>query len=147
MQTTPKLLVAAELLDRALRLYYEEGSDFAALHLAGAAEELLGKHVEVSGGESTFNSLKQAAVRLSKYINESGTESSPKAIAAVMNRAKNSTKHMDGESDGHAHFDPRQEAHDLLDRAVSNYYQLMSTHDLLETELIRRFNRELVGGA
>ena len=33
MQTTPKLLVAAELLDRALRLYYEEGSDFAALSI------------------------------------------------------------------------------------------------------------------
>ena len=144
---TPKLIVAVELLDRALRLYYEGGSDFSALHLAGAAEELLGKHVEDKVGQSSFASLKAAAVCFSKYLNAGGEESTPKAIAVVMNRAKNSTKHMDDMSDGSVSFDPRAEAHALLDRAVTNFYQAMSHFQLQETDLIRRFNQELVAGA
>ena len=144
---TPKLEIARELLDRALRLYYEGGSDFAALHLAGAAEELLGRHVEKLGGESSFASLQQGAVRLSKYINPDKTESEPKAIANVMNHAKNATKHMNKTDDDHVSFDPRAEAHDRLDRAVSDYYQAMAEYELPETELIRRFNQELVRGA
>ena len=144
---TKKLIVATELLESALRLHYEGGSDFSALHLAGGAEELLGKHLTALGEESSFESLKTAAVRLSKFVDEGGTESAPKAIAAVMNHAKNSTKHMDGAADDTVHFDARAEAHDILDRAVTNYYQLMQTYELRETELIRRFNRELGGGA
>ena len=142
--TTPKLIVACELLDRALRLYYEGGSDFAALHLAGGAEELLAKHVEAKGGESSFTSLRNAAVRLSKHLNEDQEESTPKAIATVMNHAKNATKHMDLVNDDVVVFNARAEAHDLLDRALSNYYQAMSEYELEETSLIRRFNQELV---
>jgi hypothetical protein len=144
---TPKLLVAAELLDRALRLYYEGGSDFAALHLAGAAEELLGKHIEAKGGESSFTSLRNAAVRLSKYFDEDRTESTPKSIANAMNHAKNATKHMDLKDDDVVVFDARTEAHDLLDRAVSNYYQAMTEYELEETVLVRRFNHGLTAGA
>ena len=145
--TTKKLTIAAELLDRALGLYYEGNSNFAALHLAGGADELLGKHLNASGRESSFESLRNAAVRFSKYVSEDRTDSAPKAMAAVMNHAKNATKHMDGQSDGEVHFDARSEAHDLLDRAVTNYYELMGMYELPETELIGRFNRELVGGA
>ncbi|WP_217450827.1 hypothetical protein [Vogesella oryzae] len=143
---TPKLTIACELLDRALRLYYEGDSDFAALHLAGAAEELLGKYVEAFGGESSFANLQSAAIRLSKYINEDGTESTPKAIAGVMNRAKNATKHMEKTGKDHVTFNARTEAHDLLDRAVSNYYQAMDAYDLPETELIWRFSQERASG-
>jgi hypothetical protein len=142
MRPTPKLEVACELLDRALRLYYEGGSDFAALHLAGAAEELLGRHVELAGGEPSFKSLRAAAVRLSKYLSEDGAESEAKDIAALMNHAKNATKHM-GSKDAHVLFDPRSEAHDVLDRAVTDYYHAMATYELQESELIRRFNLEL----
>ena len=144
---TPKLLVATELLDQALRLYYEGDSDFAALHLAGAAEELLGKHVEAKGGESSFVSLRDAAVRLSKHFNEDRSASTPKAIANVMNHAKNATKHMGLKDDDIVSFDARTEAHDLLDRAVSNYYQAMTEYELEETELVRRFNHDLTAGA
>ena len=147
MRPTPKLEVACQLLDRALRLYYEGDSDFAALHLAGAAEELLGRHVELAGGEPSFKSLQSAAVRLSKYFAEDRTESTPKAIATVMNHAKNAIKHMAPSGDKHVSFDARNEAHDLLDRAVTNYYQAMSTYELQETELIAKFNAELARGA
>ena len=106
---TPKLVVACELLDRALRLYYEGGSDFAALHLAGAAEELLAKHIEAKGAESSFANLRDAAVRLSKYFNKDQKKSTPRAIAAVMNHAKNATKHMDLTNDDAVTFDARSQ--------------------------------------
>ena len=109
--TTKKLTIAAALLDRALGRYYEGNSNFAALHLAGGADGLLGKHLNASGRESSFESLRNAAVLLSKYVSEDRTDSAPKAIAAVMNHAKNATKHMDGQSNGEVHFDARSEAH------------------------------------
>lgn len=143
---TSKLAIAFELLDRALRLYYEEGSDFAVIHLAGAAEELLARHVERLGQESADKSLQRGAVRLSKYFSEDGSESPPKAIARVMNHAKNATKHMDANDEDNVHFDARADAHDLLDRAVSNYYQAMTKYELAETPLIRRFNQALMKG-
>jgi AAA+ superfamily predicted ATPase len=64
-----------------------------------------------------------------------------------MNHAKNATKHMSETDDDHVHFNARTEAHDMLDRAVSNYYQAMTEYELPETEAIRRFNQELASGA
>lgn len=60
--TIPKLLVAKELLDQALRLYYEGEAYFAALHLAGAAQEIFGKTLTSLDHESAFNNhLTEAA--------------------------------------------------------------------------------------
>jgi hypothetical protein len=39
-------------------------------------------------------------------------------------------------------FDPRAEAQKLLERALTNYYQLMNVLELPETEDMRRFNAE-----
>ncbi len=140
MAATTKLEIATELLDRALRLYFEGDSYFSALHLAGAAEELLGVYVKTYGGVRSFDSTKDSAVRLSKYIRNDGTESNPKDIADLINHAKNSTKHKYGKGDHITDFDPRFEAFNMLDLAVENYYQLMSHIDLPDTELLRRFN-------
>lgn len=143
--STEKLVVATELLNCALRLYYEGNSYFAALHLAGGAEEVLGAYVEHHiGGESSFKSLQRGAVNISKFVNGEG-ESKPKDIAMVMNNAKNSTKHMDSKDDNIVHCNPQTEAKDLLDRAISNYYYLMGFYNLSETDLVRRFNLESVG--
>lgn len=143
-EPTQKLLVAADLLDRALVLYYEGNSYFAALHLAGGAEEILGAYAERLGYESSFRSQQDGAVRLSKFLND-GIEAKPKDIADIINYARNRTKHMDKRDDDHVHFDPQTEACDLLDRAVSNYYSVMNRYNLLETALVARFNTELAG--
>jgi hypothetical protein len=144
MTSTPKLDIATELLHTALRLYFEEGSDFATINLAGAAEELLGKHLEVHGMESSFASLRDSAVRLSRHIYKDGSESKPRDIANILNGPKNSSKHMNGADDDAVSFNPRIQARDLLDRAVSNYYSLMERYELVETELVRRFHLEIV---
>jgi hypothetical protein len=144
LSATKKSAIATELLDRALRMYYEGDSYFAALHLAGAAEEVLAVYVKKHGGTSSFDSLKDAAVLLSKHLNDDGIESKPCEIKYLMNRAKNATKHMYGKKDSEVHFDAQSEAKDMLDLAVSNYYYLMSFIDLPETDLLRRFNAELL---
>ncbi len=140
---TEKIQIASELLDRGLYMYYEGKSYFAALHLAGGAEEILGAYVELSGGESAFKNFQRTTVILSKLFNEQEV-TTPKMISELMNHAKNRTKHMNSKDDEYVYFDPKVEAHILLDRAVSNYYTLMSLYDIPETDLISRFNHELI---
>ncbi|WMW79539.1 hypothetical protein RF679_12875 [Undibacterium cyanobacteriorum] len=142
---TEKLLVAAELLDRALRLCYGGDSFFSALHLAGAAEEIFGAYVTRKGGKSAFKNLQTGAIELSQHFND-GSDSTPKDIADLLNSAKNRTKHLhvDANDDDNIYFEPKRQAHDLLDRAVSNYYCLMAHFELPETELVRRFNSGLI---
>lgn len=143
-EPTQKLLVAVELLERALATYFEGKYFFAALHLAGGADEILGVYVNRLGEDSSFETLRDGAVRISKFLNE-GKESTARDIAVIMNYAKNRTKHMDKTGDDDACFDPVIETVNLLDRTVSNYYRLMNYFNLSEVELVDRFNRELVG--
>jgi len=117
---------------------------FAALHLAGGADEILGVYVNRLGEESSFETLRDGAVKISRLLNE-GKESSARDIAAIMNYAKNRTKHLDKMGDDDTCFDPATEAVNLLDRAISNYYRLMNHFILSETELVDRFNKQLVG--
>ncbi|WP_371322398.1 hypothetical protein VX159_08175 [Dechloromonas sp. ZY10] len=144
---TQKVNVACELLECALRLYYEEGSDFAALHLAGAAEELLGMQVERIGGKSEFSALKDGALRISPairdaYFNGKGNTPTKKTMAKAINHAKNATKHMDPSDVDYVAFNARAEARKILERAVHNFqevYSEMIEVEIKETELIRRF--------
>ncbi|WP_122737171.1 hypothetical protein [Pseudomonas viridiflava] len=141
--STPKIETASQLLDTALRHYFSEPPEyFAAICLAGAAEELLGRHVEAKGGESSLSSIKNSAVRLSRLLDEKGEPATEQVIHNLMNKAKNSTKHMNGSLDSTVFFDPKAEAKDLLDRGVANYYQLMVHYELKETDLLTRFNNE-----
>lgn len=140
---TSKIDIACELLEQALRLYFDGNADFATLHLAGGAEELLGKHLEALGRETSFASLRDSAVRITKLLNDDGKPSPARDIANLINRPKNSTKHMDGTHDAVVSFDARLQARDMLDRAVTNFYHLLEFHELEETALIRRFNAEL----
>lgn len=140
---TPKIEIASQLLDTALCHFFSEPPEyFATICLASAAEELLGRHVEAKGGESSLNSIKNGAVRLSRFLDEEGEPTTVKAIHDLMNNAKNSTKHMNGGDDSTVDFDPRVEAKNLLDRGVTNYYQLMGHYELKETDLLTRFNNE-----
>ncbi len=140
MNGIDKLNIACELLNRSLLLYYAGDSYFASLHLAGAAEEILGVYVKKSGDESSYETICSATVLLSKYLSDDGEGSKSKEIGDLMNHAKNNTKH----GHGLISFDPEKKTRDILDRAITNYYFLMNHHNLQETELIHRFNQEVV---
>lgn len=139
MKATEKLVIATELLDCALRMYYEGNSYFASLHLAGGAEEILAAYVKRHGGTSSFESSRDFIVMVSKtdFVKNSTendvVELKAKCTGDLMNRAKNTTKHMHEKDDGFVHFDAQTEAKDMLNRALNNYYQLMSFIDLEET--------------
>lgn len=137
-----KLTVAREFLEQALRLYYEN-SYFSAIHLAGAAEELLGAHLTVLGKESTFHNARTIGVQIANSLGQGQVRRQD--MEALLNHAKNRSKHMDSAEDNVITFDPAEEARDLLDRAVSDYYHLMQFYPLPETSLIARFNRDVLG--
>lgn len=139
---TSKLTVATELLENALFLYFEGKSYFASLHLAGAAEEIFGAYINYNGGVSAFSDIRDGAVRLSKFIDDSGVESKPSDIKKLMNQAKNSAKHMDNLNDDSVTFDAKYEAKAIIESAVSNYHSLLKypIFELKGSELISRFN-------
>ena len=138
-----KLTVACEFLEQALRLYYES-SYFSAIHLAGAAEELLGAHLTALGKSSAFHDLRTTGVELANALGD-GLPITRKDMERLLNHAKNRTKHMDLVEDSVIHFNPAEEAHELLDRAVTDYYHLMQYCPLAETPLVARFNQEILG--
>lgn len=137
-----KLAIATEYLNTAIALYFRGDAYFSALHLAGAAQELLGKFVERTGAISAHTSLVEGAVRISKYLNENGEPSTDKQIRAVVNYAKNRVKHMNDVGDDVVDFHAQTKAREMLDLAVSEFYQLWgSGAELNLSEEIERYNR------
>lgn len=129
-------MVAAELLDLALDLFYARSRYYAVLHLAGGAEELLAKLVQSRGRTAAFNDQVDLIATLSPIV-DPGAPLDEKWVKWRLNEARNSTKHE--RPDGLVRFDPRAEAWDMLDRAVDNYYRAMEFVPLPETVLVRRF--------
>jgi hypothetical protein len=144
---TTKLEIACELLNEALTMYYKGDSYFACLHLAGGAEELLGKYLTFLEGENSLQSLHAGALKIYSYEND--LELREKVMFDLINDSKNSIKHMDNLADRFFNKDIKAEAEIRLDMAVSNYYNLMAiakgseTECLKETDLIKRFNNQL----
>ena len=139
-----KLSVACELLESALIMYYRGDSYFATLHLAGAAEELFAAYLTRQGCKSAFESMRTDGVDLANALSTHDPAMTAKDMAGLMNHGKNRTKHMDSVGDDVIGFEPLEEARDVLDRAVSDYYQLMNHYSLPETDLVGRFNRDLM---
>ena len=138
MNTYPKLDVACQQLETALRLFFHSEEYFSVITLAGAAEEILGAHLKIIGKTTSLESLVQGAVGISKAL--TGNPSKPKSILIIANHAKNSSKHMDGDDDTTFNANPKKDATDILGRAIDNYYELMSHSDIPETLLVQRFN-------
>lgn len=142
MPKTEKIDVAKELLDCALYHYLESKSYFACVHLAGAAEEILGQYIKNAGGEPSFNSQMRAAIKISELSDEGKYPSKENDIINLMNYAKNKTKHIDMKDpndEGYLYYEPKDTAKEYLDRAVTDYYHLMKHHPLEVTERLRQF--------
>jgi hypothetical protein len=130
--------LARQHLDTALTLF-AEGNDFgSAITLAGAADEVFGKFLTAEGKENSLEALKcaVAAIHLKLY----GEPTPPKHIADRANMAKNSLKHWDVGDAKLVKFDLRQEAIDMLSRAIDNYWLLKE--DL--TPAMEKFEREVL---
>jgi hypothetical protein len=130
--------LARQHLETALSLF-EAGNDYGSVvTLAGAADEVFGKFLVAEGKENSLESLKKAvaAIHLKLY----GEPTDPKHIADRANRAKNSLKHWDVADERLVKFDLKQEAIDMLSRAIDNYWTLKE--DL--TPAMEKFQREVL---
>jgi hypothetical protein len=147
-EAVPKYAASLELLSRAIELYLREDSYYSALHLAGAAEEVLAVYVRdlpadsFSGVGSASDQMKQAFLALSE-------PTSPKDKAALEKwfhdrtfAAKNAVKHKFGRRDRVIDFPPQQEAAELLELAVSTYFQLFARTAIPYLPCIEAFDQK-----
>ena len=144
----PKSEVACQLLDRAIELHLRGDSYYAALHLGGAAEELLSvsaREVPVAPGiflKPAFDQMKEAIVSLSKPTSEAEKREVDKWAHDRMSDAKNSVKHKRGPKDDSVNFDAKEESYDTIDRAISTYFQLFSILRLRYIPTIQKFDQK-----
>ncbi|HEY6018713.1 MAG TPA: hypothetical protein VIY48_02130 [Candidatus Paceibacterota bacterium] len=129
-----KLDLAIELLDEAIRQFLDRKSFACFLNLAGVAEEVLGRTVELRGGESSL------AQRVNDHLLIHNAFASSKLTAKQsrdrQNRAKNSIKHLNDTNDAEVTLDLEDEAIEMLNRAVHNVILLQLPY----TDEIRRFD-------
>ena len=131
LKTMNKMDVAVAQLETALKLYFSNGCRISVTTLAGAAEEILGRYVEIKGEETALSET----VRIVCLFHKKRCGMTPKhaPIKAMANFAKNSFKHMDQELDFDITLDIEEEAIDMLNRATDNYWKLtLSLTPLME---------------
>lgn len=117
-----KLDIAVTQLEIAIELFFNNGSLIAVTTLAGAAEEILGRYLESKGEETALSER----VRIVCFLHKKRCGMSPKhkPIKMRANLAKNSFKHMDLENDFEINIDVKDEATDMRNRAIDNYWKL-----------------------
>jgi hypothetical protein len=127
--------VALEQLEVALRLW-ETGEDFlSVITLAGAAEEVLGKCLAAEGVPNSLDDLKAGVAAMHRHLYGENLEA--KGVVSRANRTRNSLKHFDPSQEPSISLDAREEARDMLNRAMDNYWRLKTSL----TPAMERFQR------
>jgi hypothetical protein len=142
-ESTPKYEVAVELLDWALQAFLSGSGYYAALHLAGAAEEVLAVYLRAPENKLTPAVERFASLFLHISASTSQQEAAnlSKWVMDRMNEPRNSVKHKRGHSDHEVTFDAEEEAADVIDRAVSNYTLLLGKLPLKHLPAIGTFDQ------
>jgi hypothetical protein len=115
--------IAEHQLLMAIRLWREQDY-LSALTLAGAAEEILGKRLRRLGREPSFEQLRGLIVALARQEGDTSPDLE-RTIGDLLNSTRNELKHYSG--DDSLSFDLREDAHEMLERAVANYQALTGT--------------------
>ncbi|MDQ3775935.1 MAG: hypothetical protein M3461_17060 [Pseudomonadota bacterium] len=135
-QTYDKKCIALAQIETALRLYFEGQDYFSVVTLAGAAEEILGKLLSAKGVDNSLDSLKKAVCAIHQKL--FGRPLAPKDVRIRANVARNNFKHHDVGSAPTITLDLREEAIDMLQRAIDNYWLL----EQWLTPAMEQFQRE-----
>lgn len=132
LKTYSKQDIAIEYLNLALVEYVKGTNMFAALNLAGAAEEMLGEIVRLNGAKSAHD--KMIATLGSWYQVAKKAMPKKREISNFILSAKNGAKHLDGENDLTIELDLEKEVKEIIRKALENYNQipgLVSTKEML----------------
>ena len=114
--------MALRQLETALRLYFEREDYYSVITLAGTSEEIFGKLLSIGENERSLDSLKEDVSAVHKELFEQ--DLNDKMISHRANEARNWLKHGSQGDSGVVEFDAPEEAKDMLNRAIDNYYSL-----------------------
>lgn len=117
--------IAMQHLNLALAEYIKGQNLYSVLHLAGAAEEMLGKLVQL---KSKRNGLMSAIDWAQSWWKIRGATVKPKEDRKRILHAKNGVKHIDGIDDFELLADIPHEIKETIRRALQNFNQLNITH-------------------
>lgn len=120
--------IALEQLETALRLCKEAKEYISVLTLAGAAEEILGKACREQGIQNAMEEMQHSFYLLRKIrFGDSATDEKKKSdkwLADRANHTRNKAKHVNPILEPLVHIDAKEEANDLLQRALDNWWAL-----------------------
>jgi hypothetical protein len=127
-ETYQKIDIAHEYLDMAMQLYMEKRDFFCAIHLAGAAEEIFGSHLQK---EQRISHLAvKAQIQILAF--EAGATPEYQEAKNMVLSSKNKIKHMDGDEDSTILIDPVFQARRWIDDALTNLYTLQEYTEKLK---------------
>jgi hypothetical protein len=130
-QVVPKYEIAREYLDAAIEFYLTGTNLFCAVHLAGAAEELLGKHLPEDKRIFPF-----ACKAEKQLLSETRPDVSDGEARKSVTEWKNQVKHMNNSDDATVTIDPLLVAEFYIQHALTNFYNM----GLPDTLAIRKFD-------
>jgi hypothetical protein len=144
MKIVQKIHIAVEQLEDALEAWFN-ARYHSAIVLAGAAEQLFGGYLMKHGIEPTYAQERRIITKIANSLrSESGEEqTTEKDIGDFLNRGYNHSKHA-GKSDHQLQMDAREEAYRVIDRAITNYDQLLASpeYDLPDLPMAQKFRME-----
>jgi len=133
-ETHEKLDIACQQLNTAIDLFFDKANHYSVITLAGAAEEILGRYMELIGKQSSLTGIVKGTAFVHKHLY--GEELPHKTFKMLANMARNSIKHLDSDQDLTVTFDSKEEMIDMLVRATDNFYGL----EIPESNQVKSFN-------
>jgi hypothetical protein len=127
--------LAAHQLDRAIRLLLDDDDAVCAITLAGAAEEILGKLIEINGGTHSLKEFIDECLACGRRVGEDWKQ---KEFADMANHFRNELKHYVEGSDVTVSAEC---AHQIIDRATENLWRLTGR----QSEQVRRYMSHVHG--
>jgi len=114
--------IALAQLETGLRLFQDQSELFSVVTLAGVAEGILGKLLTARAIDNSLESLKKSAAAMHEHL--FGEWVDPRVFAYRANKARNRLKHLGDEPEQPVSINVREEAIDMLNRAIDNYWLL-----------------------
>ena len=133
MEKIDKIQIAEEMMTAAIVEYLEHRRYYAAINLAGVAEELYGKLIRISGEKTMRDEVIDSALDVEKerYL----TRKDMKRAASYF---KNAIKHMNSRNDRFIHINAESEAIYAIAEAMENRDKL----NLPPNKFLDRFSED-----
>jgi hypothetical protein len=126
-----KAQIALQHLNLAIRQHLAGKDCYSVIHLAGAAEEILGELVRKSGDVSSFQRVKN---QLNSWLKITQSKTSISSLIKQCTLVRNEMKHFNSDDMIWVEKDMREEAERIIDRAIGNInlLRIPCSHETLE---------------